>query len=108
MKRGEFAWVNVYDGEYAIGLLAPISQINDIQITGDYGHKGDMIEATGVFYRADEENGGDLCIHTDSIRVLRRGYKVEHPVNKAKIIFIVFLSLVVILLARIYHNRRVM
>ena len=105
MKRGNFAWVNVHDGSYAIGVWTPVDYIKDIKMTGDYDHKGDIIEVTGTFHRADTEHGGDLDIHASSIKIIEKGYEVKHYISVAKIIFAVLLGLLVILL--VWINSRI-
>jgi len=105
MKRGDFAWVNVRDGSYAIGVWVSVDYIKDIKIIGDYDHKGDIIEITGTFYRADPKQGGDLDIHASSIKIIEKGYEVKHYVSLAKIIFAGFLLILVISL--IWINSRI-
>jgi len=87
MGRGQIAWISVYDGTYAIGVYVPLEMLGENMISGDYHHKGDMIEVTGVFNRACSEHGGDTDIHAKSVRVIAPGYVVEHPVSMSKVFF---------------------
>ncbi|MBM3308923.1 MAG: DNA-binding protein [Candidatus Altiarchaeales archaeon] len=87
MERGQMAWISVYDGTYAIGVYVPLEMLEENMISGDYHHKGDMIEVTGMFNRACREHGGDTDIHAKSVRVIALGYVVEHPVSMSKVFF---------------------
>jgi hypothetical protein len=84
MARGDHAWLNVNDGERAIGIWASLAMIRQIKISGDYNHIGDIIEVTGQFNRACSEHGGDLDIHAREIKLIKRGRKVQHPVDPFK------------------------
>jgi hypothetical protein len=98
MKRGEYAWVNVYDGTYAVGVYAPSRLLGDVNVLGDYAHRGDMIEVTGVFNRACREHGGDMDIHAREVRLIAKGYSLEHPISMSKLSFTLMLLGVNILL----------
>lgn len=63
MVRGDFVWVNLNDGENAIGIWLDKETAKEIQFTGSYRAKGDRLEVTGVFHRACIQHGGDLDIH---------------------------------------------
>lgn len=94
MKRGSSAWVNVHDGDYAIGVYASAELLNDTLISGDYYHKGDMIEITGIFHRACNEHGGESDIHARSVRLIARGYAIEHPISMSKVFFTLLLLVI--------------
>jgi hypothetical protein len=61
--------------------------LNNTIVSGDYRHKGDMVEVMGVFNRACREHGGDLDIHAESIRVIALGYETERPISMSKVFF---------------------
>ena len=84
MKRGNFSWMNINDGNQAIGVWIENSLLKDINFTGSYGSKGDIVEVKGVFHRACPEHGGDLDIHAQSIRKLSAGRKSSEKVNLSK------------------------
>jgi hypothetical protein len=73
MKRGDFAWVNLHDGDNAIGIWVPLALIDEITYFGSYKAKGDIIEVSGIFHRACPEHGGDLDIHALSLRKIESG-----------------------------------
>jgi hypothetical protein len=107
MKRGPHAWVNIQDDTYSIGVYLPVELVNDTLMAGSYSSKGDMVEVTGVFNRACPEHGGDADIHASKIRVVARGYPVEHPVSLSEIFLTISLLAanipLLILLRRIQH-----
>jgi hypothetical protein len=88
MLRGEYAWVNVNDGQNAIGIWVKKELIKDILYTGSYTSKGDILEITGKFNRSCPEHGGDLDIHAQSIIIISSGSKISHSVNRKEINFI--------------------
>lgn len=105
MKRGEFAWVNLHDGENAIGVWVPVNLTKNIIYTGSYKAKGDIFEASGVFNRSCPEHGGDLDIHAKIFTKISSGGIVPEVVkkdkrNKALILFGVLLLWILILLLR--------
>lgn len=97
MIRGEFAWINVNDDAYSKGsrrlagynsgqsIWCRADDAKLIETTGDYKHIGDTVEVTGVFNRACPEHGGDMDIHANEARVVRRGRSISHPIENGKI-----------------------
>ena len=84
MVRGEYAWINVNDGQNAIGIWIEKSKTLDILYTGSYKSKGDWIEVTGIFQRACPAHGGDLDLHAQGIRKIRPGRLVLERWNLTK------------------------
>jgi hypothetical protein len=84
MKRGEFAWININDGENAIGIWAPLGLIADISLLGSYKQKGDLVEVSGIFNRSCPEHGGDLDIHAREIRKVSKGRQIPERINACK------------------------
>lgn len=74
MVRGPMAWMNVNDGENAIGVWVRAGDASAVKVLGDYKHTGDTVEVEGLFSRACNEHGGELDIHADRVRVLRAGF----------------------------------
>jgi len=68
MYRGQYGWVNLYDGYAAVGIWAEKESFKDIVYLGGYRVKGDIIEVSGVFNKSCPEHGGDLDIHAVSIK----------------------------------------
>jgi hypothetical protein len=84
MPRGRYAWVNVHDGNRAIGIWMPYELSRKIKYAGSYKSRGDVIAVTGVFHQNCLEHGGDTDIHAQSMRVLRPGGIVSEKLNFAK------------------------
>lgn len=101
MARGEYAWVNVNDGQNAVGVWMPNQLTKGILYAGSYKSRGDRIEIAGVFHRACLEHGGDLDIHAQAIRQTQAGRPSPERLNISKrnqaIILAVILCLVWIL-----------
>lgn len=85
MLRGEFAWVNINDGQNALGVWMSVALAQEIKFTGNYKSRGDNLEITGVFHRACLEHGGDLDIHAQSLRKLGNGRIVQEKLNLDKV-----------------------
>lgn len=85
MLRGEFAWVNINDGQNALGVWMSVVLAQEIKFTGNYKSRGDNLEITGVFHRACLEHGGDLDIHAQSLRKLGNGRIVQEKLNLDKV-----------------------
>ena len=84
MTRGEYSWLNLNDGQNAIGIWAGNNFLNLISFAGDYNHKGDWLQVKGVFSRACQVHGSDLDIHAQSISLIRRGRVVRHKLVPLK------------------------
>ncbi len=102
MKRGDGAWINVSDGNNAIGIWLPYSETKIIKYTGQYSYIGDTVKIEGIFNKACPEHGGDLDIHFKKIEVLKEGYIIQKKVNYRNIliagillIFAVILNLII-------------
>ena len=105
MKRGDYGWVNLSDGDNAIGIWCKSSYLEKINYLGGYDSKGDTVEVTGIFNRACQEHGGDLDIHADTIIVKKSGYFIAENINNKKIRLIIAVFLVVIALVLIFRKR---
>ena len=84
LPRGDCAWVNVNDGTNAIGVWMPLADAKKSGVYGDYHHTGDTLRVTGTFSRDCAEHGGDVDIHSVSVRLVKAGGEVEHPVSRGK------------------------
>lgn len=102
MKRGDFAWLNLSDGAFGIGVFANSSQLPKITYHGGYKSRGDTLRVKGIFHHACPEHGGDLDIHANSIKVIKPGYLVKHPINLTKVRLALLLSLIALILISIH------
>ena len=81
MKRGQNCWINISDGDNAIGIWADESLAENIEYKGSYKYIGDEVKVTGIFNKACPEHGGDLDIHAQKIEITRKGYINKRPIN---------------------------
>ena len=84
MLRGAFAWVNINDGNNALGVWMNASLTKQIIFSGNYKARGDNLEIVGIFHRACLEHGGDLDIHAQGIRKIANGRVVQEGTNLDK------------------------
>jgi hypothetical protein len=104
MERGDSVWVNLNDGENAIGIWLDKELAEEIKYTGSYQTKGDRLEVTGVFHRSCIQHGGDMDIHAQFLRKISPGELVKEQLHTGKrnltIILLGILCLVLIFLRR--------
>lgn len=81
LNRGDYSWVNLNDGDNAIGVWCATSLLGEVKSLGDYKNKGDTIEVEGVFNRACPLHGGELDIHGRDIKIVKAGYAVNERVS---------------------------
>ncbi|MBL7070271.1 MAG: hypothetical protein ISS27_02215 [Candidatus Omnitrophica bacterium] len=84
MIRGEHAWINVSDGDTAIGIWTEKKLTEGLTHTGGYNSKGDWIRINGIFSRACGEHSGELDIHAQSIKLLNSGGIIQEGLNLGK------------------------
>jgi hypothetical protein len=111
MLRGDYAWVNINDGQAAIGAWMPKKLAQEIKYTGGYKTIGDLVEVNGIFNRNCSIHGGDLDIHVKAIKILRPGYAVSENISNAKfklaiILFIVCLMVIMVYFVKIGYKRQ--
>jgi hypothetical protein len=98
MIRGGHAWVNLNDGNNAIGIWIDKASAQEIKYCGNYKFKGDWLEVAGIFHRACLEHGGDLDIHAQYLRKIKSGYPVTEILNWKKVNLAVFLFFILLTL----------
>jgi hypothetical protein len=108
MVRGDYVWVNVNDGQNAIGIWAKKDLIKGITYKGDYKHIGDRIEVLGVFHRACPQHGGDLDIHAQEIIKVAEGREIKFILDEGKIKLAIYLGVALwsLLILRSLKQRR--
>ncbi|WAM33959.1 hypothetical protein [Caldicellulosiruptor morganii] len=84
MKRGDFAWVNIHDGQNAIGIFMRYEDARKIKFLGRHRVKGDIVFVKGTFNRACKQHGGDLDIHAQKVEIVKRGYKMDEKVDRKR------------------------
>jgi hypothetical protein len=98
MARGGHAWVNLNDGNNAIGVWIDKPLVQEILYRGSYKFKGDRLEVAGIFHRACLEHGGDLDIHAQHLSKIKSGYPVTEILNCKKVNLAVFLLFILLTL----------
>ena len=111
MARGEHFWINVNDGENAIGIWAAKNFLGAISFTSSYTSRGDWLEIKGVFNRACKLHGGDLDIHAIQVIKLRDGRSFSHQLVQRKQTLVaglsgVFICLLILSLLQKKQNRK--
>lgn len=105
MRRGDYGWVNINDGDNAIGVWGKVSELDKIKFLGGYNSKGDTLEIVGIFNRACQEHGGDLDIHADTMTVISSGYATHEIIDRKKVRLAFALFLTTILVVSVFRRR---
>jgi len=98
MKRGDFVWFNISDGNSAMGVWTTYDEAKKIQYLGRHAVNGDYLLVEGVFHLKCPGHGGDTDIHADKITVLRSGSPRILTRDDRKINIIIFLTAILICL----------
>lgn len=93
LKRGEYSWAHVNDGNSTLGVWCETSALVPVKLVGDFKHKGDIIEVTGTFHRACYLHGGELDIHADAVAIKETGYDLKQWISVRKLILALALLL---------------
>lgn len=104
MKRGTYSWVNISDGTLPMGIWMDSNDAAQISVYGNYHNTGDLVEVTGTFNRACSEHGGDMDIHAQSVKIVKKGTPTPHPVNKRRIIVSIVSTICIVILLRITYK----
>lgn len=107
MVRGEHFWVNLNDGQNAIGVWLGNNFLSLISFAGSYKAKGDWLEVRGIFNRTCKMHGGDLDIHGLNVIKLRNGRLVKHTLVSQKQRLAIILSgvLLCLLILQLLNKR---
>jgi hypothetical protein len=81
MRRGGHLWLNVSDGDFALGVWAPLSALPAVRHFGMYSARGDTVLVRGLFHRSCPEHGGDMDIHAEAITIVAPGETIRHQVK---------------------------
>lgn len=106
MKRGQNCWINISDGDNAIGVWAEESLAKNIKYKGSYKYIGDEVKVTGIFNKACPEHGGDLDIHAQKIEIIQKGYISKRPVNIYYILIAAILLVIAIIMNLIIFKKK--
>lgn len=76
-----YAWVNLLDGDTAIGVVMRTDDASRIAQYGEWSRTGDRVRVTGVLSEACPAHGGDLDVHATSVEIVSAGSAIPHPVH---------------------------
>ncbi len=102
---GEHSWINLNDGDNAIGVWCKSEFTDSVKFIGDYKNKGDILEVEGTFNRDCPLHGGELDIHANTVHIVKRGYPTKEITDEAKLNASMVIFLTVLLLALIFKRR---
>ncbi|MDP2913605.1 MAG: DNA-binding protein [Candidatus Omnitrophota bacterium] len=105
LNRGGHSWINLNDGENAIGVWCRKDALGVVQFIGDYKNKGDVLVVDGIFHRACPVHGGELDIHAGAVNILKHGFALKERVDKAKLNISIALFLAAILMIIVFRKR---
>ena len=103
MQRGDHAWVNVSDGQNALGVWIRAEVLSSIHAYGTYATRGDVLRIRGTFHRACAEHGGDMDLHAETVAVVTHGAPTPHELSGVRVVaagILLVASLVAFLLWR--------
>jgi hypothetical protein len=105
LNRGGHSWINLNDGDGAIGVWCRKDALGAVRFIGDYKSKGDLLAVEGVFHRACPAHGGELDIHAGAVKIIRHGFALKERVDKAKLYVCAALFLSAILMIAVFRKR---
>jgi len=106
MDRGENSWINLNDGDNAIGIWCARDLTRQITYIGNYKNRGDIVEVEGVFNCACPVHNGDLDIHAGSLKIVKAGYLIKKQLNIKMVIMSVILFILAFIAAVISNKRK--
>ncbi len=122
MHRGDGAWIHLNDDAYYLRNIeegAPLGGYNSghavwlpaalaerVSYAGRYAYQGDVVAVEGVFNAACAAHGGDMDIHASDLAVISTGHSVIDPIEDAKFVWAVVLSVLAALLWSIERRTR--
>jgi hypothetical protein len=105
LNRGEYSWMNLNDGSNAIGVWCKSSLLYDVKFAGDYKNRGDTIEVNGILNRACSIHNGELDIHADTIKIVKKGHPFVRVVDPKRVNSAIALFAFTILAVIIFRKR---
>ncbi|MCM8769392.1 MAG: hypothetical protein NC911_06980 [Candidatus Omnitrophica bacterium] len=87
-------WVNLLDGDKAVGLWVPPELKKDINILGSYKRRGDIVRVRGIFYWQCPEHTGTPDIHVFSLEIILPGYEETMYLDSGELIPILLLAII--------------
>jgi hypothetical protein len=88
LRRADHLWINVSDGDNAIGIWVRRSFMPPVRYFGTYSARGDTVLVRGLFHKSCPEHGGDMDIHAEAIAVVAPGEARQHRVKAASLAWV--------------------
>jgi hypothetical protein len=123
LARGARSWVHLNDDPYALELgplydhrtavggnsgipvSIPTTVADTIAYVGGPRHRGDILEVTGVFHRADPRDGGGPAIQADAATITQVGRPVRRSVDNARLLTAAVIAAIALGTALLAHVR---
>lgn len=105
LDRGSHSWVNLNDGDNAIGIWCEKERLAGVAFIGNYKNRGDILEVEGVFHRACPEHGGELDIHASSVKVVSPGFPADEAPGERRLKAAAALFLIALFIAILFRRR---
>lgn len=121
MERSDGAWLSINDDAYSHQgekrrlrgynrgqgvLVSNKKAARAIKRLGDYNNRGDIVEVSGIFYKADPAHGGDMMIQADSLKIVKSGFSLKHPISRRKVTLAIAWSAISGLVLVLWYRRR--
>ncbi len=84
MCRGDSCWVNINDGQAAIGVWMPKELVGNITYQGSYKQRGDWIRIKGIFNQSCKVHAGELDIHAQEAKIIKPGEQLTMTLDTKK------------------------
>ena len=105
LDRGEYSWINLNDGSNAIGVWCKSSLLGGVKFAGNYKNRGDVIEVNGTLNRACSIHNGELDIHADTVKIVKKGHPFTRAIDLKRINSAITLFAFIILTVSIFRKR---
>lgn len=123
LRRGPRSWVQLNDDPYGLELgplydhrttvggnsgipvSIPTPIADSIAYVGGPRHRGDVLEVTGVFHRADPRDGGGPAIEANAADITQVGRPVKRSVDNPRLLIAAVVATIVLGTALIAHVR---
>ncbi len=92
LERGDYCWINVFDGSIAIGVWMDIGMSEKIKNYGTNLIKGDTVEIIGTFFRADPLADGELDVRAKELRIVAPGHPTPESIPLGKLLLMIGLG----------------
>jgi len=117
MVRRNLAWLTVNDDAYSrqaskiklkgynsgLSVTVPKRLSEQIKFVGNYKQRGDIVLIKALFHNACPQHNGVLMLHGQSLKVIKRGFALKHPISPLKLRLASFSFLLFILAAVVYY-----